>query len=101
MNKDKSATNVLICSEDAQLLEGLQSYKYLGINESLNSDVTSESLTKIKAEMIRRTRRLCETKLSAKNLFKAINEHAIFVINYHIEVLKLGSNDFADIDNEI
>ena len=34
MNKDKSATNTEACAEDATLLEGIQSYKYLGITET-------------------------------------------------------------------
>lgn len=34
MNKDKSATNGNVCTEDAQLLENRQGYKYLGIIEN-------------------------------------------------------------------
>ena len=34
-------------------------------------------------------------------MFKAINEHAISIINYHIVVLKLEPKDFAEIDHEI
>ena len=48
-----------------------------------------------------RVRRLCETKLSAKNLFKAINEHVISVINYHIGVLKLEPEKFVKLDDSI
>ena len=101
MNKDKSATNTSSCSEDAQLLEGKESYKYLGITESSTSEVTPESLNKIRTEILKRTRELCKTRLNAKNLFKAINEHAISLINYHIGVLKLGPDDFAMIDQLI
>ena len=101
INKEKSATNSQSCSKEALLLEGLKGYKYLGITESKTSEVSPESLNKIKSEMIRRTRKLCETKLYAKNLFKAINEHAISLINYHIGVLKLAPKDYADIDDEI
>ena len=74
MNKEKSATNSGGCSEDAKLLEGPQGYKYLGITESHASEVTPESLSRIKAEMIKRTRKFYKTKLSTMNLFKAINE---------------------------
>ena len=101
MNKEKSATNCLSCSEDAQLLEGHQGYKYLGTIKNLASIVMEETINKIKAEMIKRTEALCATKLNAKNLFKAINEHAISVINYHVGVLKLEPDDFVKIDKEI
>ena len=101
MNKEKSATNSSACAESAELLEGPKGYKYLGIIEDAKSSVTSESLEKIKNEILKRTERLCATKLNAKNLFKAINEHAISVINYHIGVLKLEPKAFEEIDNEI
>lgn len=87
MNKDKSATNTESLAGDATLLEGLQSYKYLGIIETACSTISKESFEKVRNEIIKRVQRLCETKLNAKNLFKAINEHAVSVINYHIGVL--------------
>ena len=39
--------------------------------------------------------------MNAKNLFKALNEHALSLINYHIGVLRLEPEDFSDIDHEI
>ena len=101
MNKEKSATNTEACAEDATLLEGIQSYKYLGITQSACSSISEESFTKVRNEIIERTKRFCETKLNSKNLFKGINEHAISVINYHIGVLKLEPSDFKTIDDEI
>ena len=102
MNREKSATNCEACENEAELLDGTKSYKYLGIIENSASEVNNkQSIEKIKAEIIKRTERLCKTKLNAKNLFKAINEHAISVINYHIGVLKLEANDFFELDNAI
>ena len=101
INKDKSATNTETCAEDATILEGTQSYKYLGIIETANSSISKESFEKVRNEIIKRTKRLCETKLNAKNLFKSINEHAVSVINYHIGVLKLEPSDFKAIDDDI
>src|SRR5690606_35945729 len=101
MNKDKSATNTEACAEDATLLEGIQSYKYLGITETATSSIPKETFIKVRDEIINRTKRLCETKLNSKNLFKGINEHAISVINYHIGVLKLEPSDFSKLDDEI
>jgi len=101
MNKDKSATNTKACAEDASLLEGIQSYKYLGITETASSSISEETFIKVRDEIINRTKRLCETKLNSKNLFKGINEHAISVINYHIGVLKLEPCKYSSIDDEI
>ncbi|KAL6120409.1 hypothetical protein NUSPORA_02867 [Nucleospora cyclopteri] len=36
-----------------------------------------------------------------KNLIKTINQHAISVINYHVDVLKLEPSDFLEIDHSI
>ena len=101
MNKDKSATNTEACAEDATLLEGMQSYKYLGITETASSSISTESFEKVRKEILNRIKRLCETRLNSKNLFRGINEHAISVINYHIGVLKLEPKDFAKLDDEI
>ncbi|KAF7683033.1 hypothetical protein TCON_1754 [Astathelohania contejeani] len=51
--------------------------------------------------MIMRVDRLCNLNLNAKNLFKAINEHAISLINYHIGLQHLELADFAAIDQEV
>ena len=101
MNKDKSATNTEACTEDATLLEGIQGYKYLGITETALSSISEESFKKIRDEIIKGTKRLCETNLNSKNLFKGINEHAISVINYHIGILKLEPKEFKSLDDEI
>jgi len=101
MNKEKSATKTETCAKDATLLEGISSYKYLGITETANSSISEESFMKVRNEIIKRIRRLCETKLNSKNLFKGINEHAISVINYHIGVLKLEPTDFSKLDDDI
>ena len=101
MNKDKSATNTEACSEDTTLLEGIQSYKYLGITQNACSSISEESFKKVRNEILKRTKRLCETKLNSKNLFKGINEHAISVINYHIGVLKLEPDEYKVIDDDI
>ncbi|KAL6120273.1 hypothetical protein NUSPORA_03026 [Nucleospora cyclopteri] len=48
-----------------------------------------------------RVERLCQTKLNGRNLFKAVNEHAISLVNYYIGILKLEPDDYARLDNEI
>ena len=101
MNKDKSATNTEACADDAVLLEGIQCYKYLGITETACSSISKETFNKVRNEILSRTKRLCETNLNSKNLFKSINEYAISVINYHIGVLKLEPKDYSELDDEI
>ncbi|MCB1712129.1 MAG: reverse transcriptase family protein [Candidatus Riesia sp.] len=101
MNKEKSATNIKACEEDGILLDGTDSYKYLGIIENSNSKPTEETLNKIRKEIINRVEKLCVKKLKSKNLFKAINEHAISLINYYIGVLKIEPETFQEIDHDI
>ncbi|KAF9761017.1 hypothetical protein NGRA_2898 [Nosema granulosis] len=45
--------------------------------------------------------RLCKTSLNDANLFRDIDEHAISVINYHIGLIKLESEEFEKLDREI
>ncbi|TBU11668.1 hypothetical protein CWI38_1091p0010, partial [Hamiltosporidium tvaerminnensis] len=40
-------------------------------------------------------------ELNAKNLFSAINQHAISLINYHIGVLRLEPADFSKLDDAV
>ncbi|KAF7684756.1 hypothetical protein TCON_0072 [Astathelohania contejeani] len=101
INRDKSATNDPPCEETARLLNDTGVYKYLGIIENRGSNIARESFEKMKREMIMRVDRLCNSKLNAKNLFKAINEHAISLINYHIVLQHLESANFAAIDQEV
>ena len=101
LNKEKSATNTIICQEDAKLLEGIEGYKYLGIIESKESIPTRQTFEKIKNEICRRVEKLCQRSLNAVNLFQAINQYAISVMNYHVGVLKLEPKDFEEIDSLI
>ncbi|KAL6120286.1 hypothetical protein NUSPORA_03003 [Nucleospora cyclopteri] len=40
-------------------------------------------------------------KIKSKNLFRAVNDHAIFLVNYYIGVLKIKSDDFARFNDKI
>ncbi|KAL6121944.1 hypothetical protein NUSPORA_01052 [Nucleospora cyclopteri] len=101
INKDKSATNSPVCENDATLMDGTQGYKYLGIIENSKSEDRRGTAEKIKVELLDRVVRLCKTKLNGKNLFRAINEHAISLVNYYIEILKIMPDDFVRLDEEI
>ncbi|KAL6120527.1 hypothetical protein NUSPORA_02731 [Nucleospora cyclopteri] len=101
INKSKSATNSPVCEADVMIIEGTQGYKCLGVIENSKSEDTGETAEKIRTELLARVERLCQTKLNGLNLFKAVNEHAISLINYYIGILKLELDDYARLDNTI
>lgn len=101
INRQKSATNDPAMEHTGTLLEGPMVYKYLGIVEDRCGRPTKESFAKVREELLSRVDRLCKRKLNAKNLFKAINEHAIALVNYHVGVQPLEPADFADLDTAV
>ncbi|TBU19949.1 hypothetical protein CWI38_0165p0010 [Hamiltosporidium tvaerminnensis] len=69
INKEESATNDTCCEDTATLLESVNSR---GIP-------TRSSFEEVQSKLISRVERLCHTRLNAKNLFSAINLHAILL----------------------
>ncbi|TBT99465.1 hypothetical protein CWI37_1334p0010, partial [Hamiltosporidium tvaerminnensis] len=98
---DWSATNDKCCEDTATLLEGVSVYEYLGIIEDSRGIPTRSSFEEVQSKLIARFERLCHTRLNAKNLFSAINQHAISLINYHIGVLRLELADFSKLDDAV
>ncbi|TBU12087.1 reverse transcriptase, partial [Hamiltosporidium tvaerminnensis] len=74
INKEKSVTNDTCCEDTATLLEGVNSRRI----------PTRTSFEDVQSKLIARVERLFHTRLNAKNLFSAINQHAISLISYHI-----------------
>ncbi|KAF7670488.1 hypothetical protein TCON_2854, partial [Astathelohania contejeani] len=101
INREKSATNDSQCEKTATLLDGTGVYKYIGIIENHSSNIMRESFEKVRRELLARVNRLCESNLNSKNLFKAIKEHAISLVNYHIGLQHLEPADFLKLDHEI
>ena len=60
-------------------LKGGENYKYLGI---LETEDTKKMKEKVKAEYLRRTRKVLESKLNSGNIFKAINTWAVSHFRY-------------------
>ncbi|KAF7682575.1 hypothetical protein TCON_2202 [Astathelohania contejeani] len=60
-----------------------------------------ESFEKVKCELLAKVNRLCDSNLNSKNLFKAINKHAISLVNYHIGLQHLEPTDFIKLDHKI
>ncbi|TBU10503.1 hypothetical protein CWI38_1715p0040, partial [Hamiltosporidium tvaerminnensis] len=89
------------CEDTATLLEGVSIYKYLGIIEDSRGIPTRSSFEEVQSKLIAKVERLCHTRLNAKNLFSAINQHAISLINYHIGVLRLELAYFSKLDDAV
>ncbi|TBU08033.1 reverse transcriptase [Hamiltosporidium tvaerminnensis] len=101
INKEKSDTDDTCCYDTATLLEGVSVYKYLGIIEDCRGIPTRSAFEEVQSKLISRVERLCHTRLNAKNLFSAINQHAISLINYYIGVLRLEPADFSKLDDAV
>ncbi|TBU13384.1 hypothetical protein CWI38_0449p0020 [Hamiltosporidium tvaerminnensis] len=102
INKEKSATNDPCCEDTATLLEGIGVYKYLGIIEDSRGIPTSKSFEEVQTKPIARVERLCCTRLNSRNIFQAINQPAISLLNYHISVHRLEPADFSNVsENKI
>ena len=101
MNRSKSATNVPECGERAKLLDGVEGYKYLGIVQDSCGRLTGETFARVRGELLRRVEKLCESKLSGRNLIQAINEYAISLINYYVGIIDLEPVAFIDLDQAV
>ncbi|KAF7683224.1 hypothetical protein TCON_1556 [Astathelohania contejeani] len=101
INREMSATNDYQCENTVTIVDGTRVYKYLSIIEDHSSNIMRESFEKVRRELLARMNRLCESNLNSKNLFKAINEHAISLVNYHIGLQHLETADFLKLDHEI
>ncbi|TBT97893.1 hypothetical protein CWI37_2017p0010 [Hamiltosporidium tvaerminnensis] len=61
------------------------------------SNPTRSSFNEVQSKLISRVERLCHTRLNAKNLLSAINQHAISLINYHVGK---NINEESDLEEE-
>ncbi|GBE60873.1 reverse transcriptase domain containing protein [Babesia ovata] len=102
INRDKSATNTEACSSIAKMMEGPDTYRYLGVTENRHSITECNAVYEtIVNEICRRVELLATSKLSAKNLSLAINEYALSVINYYVGVIPMDITYFNRIDLEV
>ncbi|GIX61819.1 reverse transcriptase domain containing protein [Babesia caballi] len=89
------------CADTAKLLEGPDTYKYLGITETRYSSVSRGMYSRIHEEIKRRVNMLLHAELSAKNLFRAVNQYALTVPNYYIGVVPMEPYQFARLDRMV
>jgi hypothetical protein len=101
IDRDKSATNFKLCEDKAVVLSADEGYKYLGIVENRDSTVSKQTFEKVKKEILSRIEKICNTTLNGRNSIRAINEHAISVINYYIGIIPVTQDEYENLDNEI
>ena len=101
MNKTKSATNCEACEDKAVVMNAAEGYKYLGITENRNSEVTKETVERIHREILSRVEKICRSGLNGRNSIIAINEYALSLINYYIGILPMEYNDYEKIDSDV
>ena len=101
INAAKSATNYQTESPHAQEIGKDGTYKYLGIHEDCTNKVSPITKQGIQEELFSRLHKLCQTRLNSRNLFRAINEYALSILNYHIALVDYMEEEFEDIDLKI
>lgn len=94
VNVSNSATSCKECNVDAMVLKGCQGYKYLCITEDSTSSSKQGIFEKVRTKILARVERICRNKLNVKNVIRAVNKHAIYVINYQVELMKLEASKF-------
>ena len=94
-------TNSELCVDVAEKLSSTHSYKYLGITADRMSFQTRECYNKIEKLILARTENLFKSKLNAKNLIGAVNEHGTSLMNYYVGLLKLEPSSLLNIDHSV
>ena len=80
----------------SSLKEG-ENYKYLGIHQA--EDISTEKIKgKVKAEYLRRTRKVLESKLKSGNLFKAISTWGVSLFRYSDAFMDRKKEEISEID---
>ncbi|KAG0435495.1 Retrovirus-related Pol polyprotein from type-2 retrotransposable element R2DM [Dictyocoela muelleri] len=100
-NKNKSSTNSIICKNYADVISPIDGYKYLGLIEDVDSRFKNINVDMMLEKIKQRIRKLCNTKLTGKNLFTAINEFAISLLNYYVGVVNIPEDTLVKQDKEI
>ncbi|TBU11403.1 hypothetical protein CWI38_1225p0020 [Hamiltosporidium tvaerminnensis] len=75
--------------------------RMMRIMKDSRSNPTRSSFNEVQSKLISRVERLCHTRLNAKNLLSAINQHAISLINYHVGVVRLELANFSKLDDAV
>jgi len=101
VNQSKSASNVNNEETFGDKLDDITGYKYLGVLEDSRNVIKEENKTILEERVIKRTSKLCQTKLNAVNLFRGINEYALSTLNYYIGLLPYEPKEFDEVDRQV
>lgn len=101
VRKGKHVTSPVVPSDNSEIkhLEPEDSYKYLGIEESMSIH-HKPMKEKVKKEYIRRLRMILKSELSSPNKIKAINSLAVPVLLYTFGVINWTKTDIQGIDRK-
>ncbi|KAG0435676.1 LINE-1 retrotransposable element ORF2 protein [Dictyocoela muelleri] len=91
LNKNKSATNSHMCKEISGIISEVEGYKYLGLIEYVDCQNKHVNIVNVFDKIKQRIIRLCDTKLTGKNLFLAKNEYAISLLNYYVGIINYSN----------
>lgn len=101
INTSKTVTNSEKCHSFAMDFDINSRYKYLGIIEDRNSKVLKTTFENMRKEILHRVENLCKSGLNSRNLFSAINEYALSLINYFVGVIPMEYEEMERIDIDI
>lgn len=101
INEQKSANNTGDIESFGDMVNDDIGYKYLGILEDSNNLFHENNKIAIREKVFGRVESICNSKLSAKNLFHAINEFAIAPLNYYLGIIDFTEGELEEFDKGI
>ena len=95
--KKHSTENMKLEENEIADLDGEAVYKYLGIEE--NENILHKKIKKkVKAEYIRRLKKIVKTGLTNKNKITAINQLAVAVLSYGFGIINWNQTELNSLD---
>lgn len=101
INQAKSASNIDDEQVFGRVVDDQNGYKYMGILENSANTVMEANKIIIRDKIESRVKKLCTSKLTARNLFHAFNEWAISVMNYYVGIVDFTPDEVKEMDLNI
>ncbi|MEG0362112.1 MAG: reverse transcriptase family protein [Longicatena sp.] len=102
ININKSRTNSgLIDTIDIEPINNASHYKYLGIYETNENDISPTTFKQLFQKITDRIELICNTHLNAKNVIQAINEYGLSLFNYYFGIIELDNKTLEYVDMNI
>ncbi|KAG0435199.1 Retrovirus-related Pol polyprotein from type-1 retrotransposable element R2, partial [Dictyocoela muelleri] len=100
-NKKKSCTNADTLDEIADIISPLNGYKYLGLLEDSENNFKNVNLDIMFMKMSDRVNKVCSTNLNSRNMFNALNEFTLSILNYYVGTINITEKQLIDWDTKI